>query len=789
MSLERVLESRDSGTLPDDERKVLELIAVGAPLGTILDSLCRFIDEQSGLRSSIFLLDAAAERLTLTAGPHLPEIWRQAVASFPVTVTACGAAVTRRVQTVSEDIATDPSYDGLHDVARQADIRAVWSTPFFSKDDRPLGTFAVYNDVPGPPSALNLALVRRATQVASIAVDRHLAEARLRESELRFSTAFYANPACMTITRCSDGRFLYVNDAFLRMFGYSRAEAVGQTALSLGLYAEPAERPRLMQLLAQRKMHDVEARARTRSGHILDLVVSMERIEVQGEESVLQIAVDITELKRVNEQLRSSEQALSEAQRVAQVGSWTWDVPNRGVTWSDELYRLFGVEPGGFDPINEAMAFIHSDDRDLVSRAIQHTLLTKEPYSFFYRITRRDGEERILHSCGYVVSDEHGNPASVFGTTQDVTERKQAEDALRRSEQLLRLVLEAIPVGVAVVDPGGNIILSNPASVRIWGSMIQSGPERYARSQAWWHDGGEKIEPEEWASWRALTKGETTINEVIDIEAFDGVRKVMRNSAVPIRDDCQAIVGAVVINEDVSAQKTAERELEASVTEMQTLAARLMDAQDDERRRIAQMLHETTAQDLAAVKMLLARLNRTGEQLSDADRALLSESIELADRSMNGVRTLSYLLHPPFLDENGLLSAVRWYAGGFAERSGIEVVLDLPETFERLSQDAETTLFRVVQEALINVHRYARSATAHIRLRNDAGRLTLEINDRGRGMPADLVSRLMAGGGADGVGIASMRERLKQLGGTLEIESSDSGTTLRAVVPGPTAGR
>jgi signal transduction histidine kinase len=144
---------------------------------------------------------------------------------------------------------------------------------------------------------------------------------------------------------------------------------------------------------------------------------------------------------------------------------------------------------------------------------------------------------------------------------------------------------------------------------------------------------------------------------------------------------------------------------------------------------------------------------------------------------------LSYLLYPPFLDEAGLLSALRWYVAGFAERSGIQVDLDLPSTFERLPQDVETTLFRVVQEALINIHHHAGSPTALIRLRVDDHRLLLEIVDRGRGMPPTVVAQLPAGGGALGVGVAGMRERLQQLGGTFEIESTGRGTTVRARVP------
>jgi len=366
---------------------------------------------------------------------------------------------------------------------------------------------------------------------------------------------------------------------------------------------------------------------------------------------------------------------------------------------------------------------------------------------------------------------------------QDISDRKRAEEGLRRSERLLRLVLDALPVGVAVIDLSGDIILSNPATQRLWSGVIRSGLDRYAESKGWWHATGKRLAPEEWPSVRAFANGETSVSEMIEIEAFDGVRKIMQTSAVPIRDTHERITGAVVVNEDISARTTAERELKNSFNQMRTLTGRLMRAQDDERRRIAQMLHETTAQDLSALKMLLARLNRTAEGLTDAERSALTESIALAEQSITEIRTLSYLLHPPFLDEAGLLSALRWYAAGFAERSGIKVDLDLPESFERLPLDTETALFRIVQESLINIHRHAGSATARIRLQRDAHTLLLEIEDRGHGIPRASLKRITSGARVVGVGIAGMSERIEQLGGRLEIISGDHGTTVRVRLP------
>jgi PAS domain S-box-containing protein len=407
-------------------------------------------------------------------------------------------------------------------------------------------------------------------------------------------------------------------------------------------------------------------------------------------------------------------------------------------------------------------------------------LTSGEPFEAEARVRRADGEYRWMVHRKVAVRDERGNIVRWYGSSVDIEDRKRVANALQQNEALLRLVLDALPVGATVLDRSGNIILSNPASQRIWSASIGSGRERYAESKGWWHATGKKLEPGEWASVRALVNGETSVNEVLDIEAFDGVRKIIHNSAVPIRDTNDRITGAVVVNEDISASKTAERELNDSYNQMRALTGRLMRAQDDERRRIAQMLHETTAQNLAGLKMLLARLNRTSDRLSDNERNALVESMSLAEQSMTEIRTLSYLLHPPFLDESGLLSALRWYAAGFAERSGIEVDLDLPESFERLPRDTETALFRIVQESLINIHRHAGSKTARIRLRRDAETLVLEIDDRGHGIPSASLEHIMSGGGVVGVGIAGMSERIEQLGGSLEIRSGDQGTTVRA---------
>jgi len=492
---------------------------------------------------------------------------------------------------------------------------------------------------------------------------------------------------------------------------------------------------------------------------------------------------DITELQPPDEVLRQIEERFRRLVEVMPVAVYVCDRSGIIQNYNRRAVELWGREPKLGDSAQRYCGSLrlYAPDGTLVAHQeskMAEVLRTGiEARDLEVVIERPDGSRITVLVNIVPLRNIAGELIGAMNCFQDITDRKYAEEALRRSERLLRLVLDALPVGVAVVDLSGDIILSNPAAQRLWNGLIHSGPERYAESKGWWHATGERIAPGGWPSVRAFTTGETSVNEVIEIEAFDGVRKVMQTSAVPIRDSNERVTGAVVVNEDISSRTIAARELNDSVNQMRTLTGRLMRAQDDERRRIAQMLHETTAQDLAGLKMLLARLNRTCDGLSESERSALTEGMSLAEQSIAQIRTLSYLLHPPFLDETGLLSALRWYAAGFAERSGIKVDLDLPESFERLPLDTETALFRIVQESLINIHRHAGSDVARIRLLRDARTLVLEIADRGRGIPEESLKRIRSGGGAFGVGIAGMSERTGQLGGSLEITSSDDGTT------------
>lgn len=218
--------------------------------------------------------------------------------------------------------------------------------------------------------------------------------------------------------------------------------------------------------------------------------------------------------------------------------------------------------------------------------------------------------------------------------------------------------------------------------------------------------------------------------------------------------------------------------VEQRTAALRRLSVKLIRVQDEERRRIARELHDSLGQDLTAAKISLDMLAQEWE----SDSAHFQDARKLVDRCISDTRTLSHLLHPPLLDEAGFVSAARWYVEGFGRRSGITTSLELPEHLRRLPRGAETALFRILQEALTNVHRHSGSRAVDVRVTEDAATVVLSVKDFGMGVPREVLDRFWKTGHV-GVGLAGIRERLKELGGSLEIESNLDGTLLRATVP------
>jgi PAS domain S-box-containing protein len=332
-----------------------------------------------------------------------------------------------------------------------------------------------------------------------------------------------------------------------------------------------------------------------------------------------------------------------------------------------------------------------------------------------------------------------------------------------------------------------------------WSQLLDMANDAVFATQddkiTYWNHGAERLYG--WSSREAIGKqpgdllhselpiAREQIIEVVEREGYwegdiiqkrrDGARMDVASRWSAWRDDEGNNLGYLEINTDITQRKRAEESL-------RELTGRLLRLQDDERRRIARELHDSTGQMLVALGMNLASLESESGKLPDRAARTLSDSHKLVQEITKELRTLSYLLHPPLLDEAGLNSALRWYVEGFSKRSHVRVTVELDPSIGRLSRETETAIFRIVQESLTNVHRHSGSAFAQVRLERLSGEIRVEVQDEGKGIPAETLDNPKASGGL-GIGITGMRERVRQLGGKLEVISDEGGTLVRAEFP------
>jgi two-component system NarL family sensor kinase len=351
---------------------------------------------------------------------------------------------------------------------------------------------------------------------------------------------------------------------------------------------------------------------------------------------------------------------------------------------------------------------------------------------------------------------------------------------LQGAEHPYRLLVETIDEGAATLSDDGTVLYSNKSFAGFFGVPLEKFIGAPLHNFVTGND-AEFLKTLILGAKLANTRGE------IRLQKKHGKPRTIRLTLSPNRElGLEAICAvATELTEIVDANEA----LRVTETSLRQLSARLLQLQDEERRRIARDLHDVTGQKIAVLSMSLDRLARLTEQRKPEAKESVKESREIVGQIGEEIRTLSYLLHPPLLDECGLASAVHWYAEGFEKRSGIKLEVSIGEDIPRLPIDAETTLFRVVQESLTNVHRYSGSASAKIKVSKDAGEVRLEIIDYGHGTKTGTARARLDGSAPLGVGIPGMRERLHQLGGELIVDFASTGTRVTATLPVKKAGQ
>ncbi len=381
--------------------------------------------------------------------------------------------------------------------------------------------------------------------------ERKRAEKSLKLSEEKFNAAFQYSPIAMTIQN-SDDRFIDVNDSFLKMTEYSREEIIGFHGKELNLWATKEERERAQEHFRLNGMaKDYEFRFRKKSGKVGIGIIWTEQINLDGKTAVLTSTLDITDRRIAEEAVRKNQEKYRNIFDFAPVGIYQSTIDGKFLSVNEKLVQILG-----YDSKDDLMICNLGKDIYLKEKEREKTISAFNSKGNVVDLElcwmKKDGTPTWIQLTAQVIKDDSGKTQYYEGFVRDVNEQREAEAKLRENQKLLSVVIETLPLGVWLIDQQGNITHGNTVVQKIWGGAKYVGIDKYGLYKGWFVNTGKKIEPEEWGAARAVRNGESIINEEIEIESFDHKRKVILHSAVPIRNSRKEIIGAIVVNQEIT---------------------------------------------------------------------------------------------------------------------------------------------------------------------------------------------------------------------------------------------
>jgi PAS domain S-box-containing protein len=549
---------------------------------------------------------------------------------------------------------------------------------------------------------------------------------------------------------------------------------------------------------------------RKKNGTLIEAEIASHQQELAGTQMWYSVANDITERKRA-ETARHMLVAIVDSSDDAIISK---DLDGMITSWNISAQRIFGYEASEAIGRN-IMIIIPPELRDEETQILRR--LRAGERIGHYETTRvtKQGKRVNVSLTISPVRDSDGKVIGASKIARDITDRLQVEEELRRAHDELETRVQertaelaesnrALEAEIKARSQAQEELERQAGTLREHSRLLDLANDAiFIRSfdgtAAYWNEGAERLYG--WTKQEVVQNRLGTLLQTKFPLPFERIKEAVvregnwEGELVHTRKDGSRItvasrwtlwrnqegipLGWLQINTDITGRKRAEESL-------RNLSARLLQLQDDERRRIARELHDSAGQILVALDINLALIQKNAETRSPKAVNAINESLGLVKQLSKELRTISHLLHPPLLDEAGLRSAVQWYVDGFAKRSKIPVDLELSSDLGRLPRELETTIFRIVQECLTNIHRHSGSATANIRISRNSDGVSVEVRDHGKGI-SNSSSRNASTPITPGVGIQGMRERVRQLGGHLKIRSGTNGTTVSATLPVATA--
>ncbi|MCE5231143.1 PAS domain S-box protein [bacterium] len=602
------------------------------------------------------------------------------------------------------------------------------------------------------------------------------------------------------------GPIIEANDIACELSGFGRDELIGMDPARL---VEPGTdfTGELEKLLARGRLITEEVVV-LRDGRHVPIEIIAHAIEFADEPAVMVICRDVSKRREVESALHQSEERFRCIFDQAPVGMALADADGQLLLVNRALLDMLGHGLGTLLWMS-IPAITYEPDRE--AQQAQYGRLCRGEIPSFnqeLRFIRHDGGPIWVRLTCSAVYGNSGMLANVIAVIENISQQKAAQEALAAEHELaelerrrLRAVLDILPVGVIIAGADGKLIEVNQAAHAIWEcpDAFYNWPEEHERYfRAWTPGTNQRLTAEEFGLMRALRSGESFEGVELEIETQDGRRKQILAYAVPIRDQAGRIMGAVAVHIDISQrreflekmrelnetleQRVLERTAvaEQRATQLRALAFELTRAEQRERRRIAQMLHDHHQQLLVAAKLSLSMLHRRVQK--PELRPIFQRIVELLDQSIDGLRSLTVELSPTILHDAGLAAALEWLARHKKTKYNLDVEVELDHDAEPPSEEIGIFVFQAVRELLFNIVKHAQVSEAKITLEpenDDFIRIT--VSDKGVGFDPKKVS---ARGGNEGFGLFSLRERVEMIGGHVVIDSTPGeGTRVAMIVP------